>query len=90
MNLTIEWAFGILVSFVIALLWHFIRVLDKKFDEANLERKQLHNELNSVKLGYATKLETRELRKEIIDLLNEIKSDIKQVNDKLDKKADKS
>lgn len=88
--LTIEWAFGILVSFFIALLWHFIRVLEKKFDDASHDRKDLRNEINTVKLSYATKQEATANVKNVMASLNRLEDKLDRVNEKLDKKADKS
>lgn len=88
--LTIEWAFGILVSFFIALLWHFIRVLDKKFDDASYDRKDLRNEINAVKLSYATKQEATANAQNVMASLNRLEDKLDRVNEKLDKKADKS
>ena len=44
--LTMEWAFGILTSFLIALLWHFIRVLDEKFEAIEAKHERVQGELN--------------------------------------------
>lgn len=88
--LTVEWAFGILVSFFIALLWHFIRVLEKKFDEASHDRKDLRNEINAVKLAYATKQEASANAQNVMSALNRLEDKLDRVNEKLDKKVDKS
>lgn len=88
--LTVNWAFGILVTFFIALLWHFIRVLEKKFDEAAHDRKDLHNEINAVKLDYATKQEANATAQNVMSALNRLEDKLDRVNEKLDKKADKS
>ncbi|WP_196229023.1 hypothetical protein [Kingella kingae] len=46
-------AFGILTRFLIALLWHFIRFLDKKFDDNDSGCERLVDELRGVSLAYA-------------------------------------
>lgn len=88
--LTVEWAFSILVSLLIALLWHFIRVLEKKFDAAEQDRNRLRDELNEVKLGYATKQEASANAQNVMSALNRLEDKLDRVNEKLDKKADKS
>lgn len=88
--LTVNWAFGLLVTFFIALLWHFIRVLEKKFDEAAHDRKDLRNEINAVKLDYATKQEANATAQNVMSALNRLEDKLDRVNEKLDKKADKS
>jgi len=42
-----------------------------------------------VEKPYQSKAEAREYKGEVLGLLREIKSDLKEVNDKLDRKADK-
>jgi len=49
----------------------------------------LRERLHEVEKAYQTKLEAREHKGEVLELLREIKSDLKEVNDKLDRKADK-
>ncbi|CRZ20925.1 MULTISPECIES: hypothetical protein [Kingella] len=88
--LTMEWAFGILTSFLIALLWHFIRVLDKKFDDNESACERLRDELNAVKLAYATKAEATANMQNVMNALNRLENKLDKVNDKLDKKADKT
>lgn len=88
--LTMEWAFGIATSFLIALLWHFIRVLDKKFDGNEAAYERLRDELNRVKLDYATKAEATANSQNVMTSLNRLENKLDRLNDKLDQKADKS
>lgn len=88
--LTMEWAFGIATSFLIALLWHFIRVLDKKFDDNEAAYERLRDELNRVKLDYATKAEASANAQNVMSALNRLEDKLDRLNEKLDKKADKS
>lgn len=87
--LTVEWAFGFVVSIAITALWRFVNAQAEADKVLTLEIKALNEKLHIVEKNYQTKTDARETRKEIIDLLNEIKSDLKKVNEKLDKKADK-
>ncbi|QMT33464.1 hypothetical protein LNQ82_02850 [Conchiformibius steedae DSM 2580] len=87
--LTVEWAFGILISFLIALLWHFINDLKRRFADAEHDRTRLREQLHQVEKNYQSKAEAREQRGEIAELLREIKANVKEVSEKLDRKADK-
>ena len=87
--LTIEWAFGLVVSFLIALLWHFIRVLEKKFDESEQHDERLREILNKVQLDYATKAEANANTQNVMNALNRLENKLDKLSDKLDKKADK-
>ena len=87
--LTMEWAFGIATSFLIALLWHFIRVLEKKFDDGETAYERLREELNQVKLAYATKAEAIANNQNVMLSLNRLENKLDRLNDKIDKKADK-
>lgn len=87
--ITVEWAFGILFSFILAAFWHYVRGLSERFNKSECDRAQLHQEINQVKLDYMSKDEARTYRSEIADLLREIKADVKEVSEKLDRKADK-
>ena len=88
--LTMEWAFGILTSFLIALLWHFIRVLDEKFEAIESKHERVQGELNAVKLDYATKAEAAANSGNVMKSLERWESKLDRLNDKLDKKADKA
>lgn len=87
--LTVQWGFGLLTSFILAAFWYYMRALSDKFKAAEQDRAELRKELIQVKLDYSTKEELRESRYEIMDLLREIKEDLKKANEKLDRKADK-
>ena len=87
--LTMEWAFSILVSFFIALLWHFIRVLEKKFDDGEAAHERLREDVQRVKLDYATKAEAQATAQNVMSALTRLEDKLDKVNEKLDKKADK-
>lgn len=90
MPLTIETVFGGAVSFLMALLWYYIRTLADRFKEAETERRALRERLHEVEKSYQTKFDAREHKGEVLALLREIKTDLAKVNEKLDRKADKS
>ncbi|MDO4656811.1 hypothetical protein [Kingella sp. (in: b-proteobacteria)] len=88
--LTMEWAFGILTSFLIALLWHFIRVLDEKFEAIEAKHERVQGELNKVKLDYATKAEATANSGNVMKSLERLEAKLDKLNDKLDQKVDKA
>lgn len=88
--LTLEWAFGILMSFVIALLWHFIRQLENKFAEAQKDRGHLRQSMHDIEVRYATKAEAQANQKNVMDALGRLENKMDKLSDKLDRKADKS
>lgn len=87
--LTIEWAFGLVVSIAITALWRFVNGQAESHKELIREIKELNEKLHDVEKSYQSKSEADKNRSEIMELLKEIKGSLKEVNQKLDKKADK-
>lgn len=84
-----EFAFKTLWGVATAAGWFWINGLSAKLREAEQERTALRERLHNIELNYQSKNDTKELRREILDGLNEIKSSLHHVNEKLDRKADK-
>mgnify|MGYP006892967564 CR=1 FL=1 len=57
--------------------------------EARKDRDELLGRLHSVETSYQTKAEAKDNRNEILNLLREIKADLKEVGQKIERKADK-
>ena len=87
--LTIDYVFQGAIGIVMTVLWRYIGKVDGKFDSVQAENHALRERLHEVEKVYQTKAETREYKGEVLELLREIKSDLKQVSDKLNEKADK-
>ena len=87
--MTFEFAFKTLWGVATASGWFWINGLSAKLRGAEQERTALREPNNNTELNYQTKHDTKELRREILDGLNEIKSSLHHVNEKLDRKADK-
>ena len=87
--LTIDYVFQGAVGIVMTVLWRYIGKVDGKFDAVQTDNLALRERLHEVEKAYQTKLEAREHKGDVLELLREIKSDLKEVNDKLDRKADK-
>lgn len=84
-----EFAFKTLWGFATAAGWFWVNGLSQRLKEAEQERAKLRERVHDVEKSYQSKSDARELRTEILDNLREIKGNLKEVNDKLDKKADK-
>ena len=87
--LTIDYVFQGAIGIVMTVLWRYIGKVDGKFDSVQAENHALRESLHEVEKVYQTKVEAREYKGEVLELLREIKSDLKQVSDKLNEKADK-
>lgn len=87
--LTIDYVFQGAIGIVMTVLWRYIGKVDGKFDSVQAENHALRERLHEVEKVYQTKAEAREYKGEVLELLREIKSDLKQVSDKLNEKADK-
>jgi hypothetical protein len=86
--LTIDYVFQGAIGIVMTVLWRYIGKVDGKFDSVQAENHALRERLHEVEKVYQTKAEAREYKGEVLELLREIKSDLKQVSDKLNEKAD--
>ena len=84
-----EFAFKTLWGVATAAGWFWINGLSAKLRAAEQGRTALRERIHNIELNYQSKNDTKELRREILDGLNEIKSSLHHVNEKLDRKADK-
>ena len=84
-----EFAFKTLWGVATAAGWFWINGLSAKLRAAEQERTALRERIHDIELNYQSKNDTKELRREILDGLAEIKSSLHHVNEKLDRKADK-
>ena len=87
--LTIDYVFQGAIGIVMTVLWRYIGKVDGKFDSVQAENHALRERLHEVEKSYQSTAEAREYKGEVLELLREIKSDLKQVSDKLNEKADK-
>lgn len=84
-----EFAFKTLWGVATAAGWFWVNGLSAKLSAAEQDREALRERLHNIELNYQSKNDSKELRREILDGLNEIKSSLHHVNEKLDRKADK-
>ena len=87
--ITVEYVFGLVMSFLIALLWYWVKSISDDLKEARKERDALLGRLHGVETSYQTKAEAKDNRNEVLTLLREIKADLKEVGQKIERKADK-
>lgn len=72
-----------------AAFWRWADKLGKNDDEITKKLELMLKQIHEVELSYQSKDEAKRERSEVMDLLREIKSSLKEVSDKLDKKVDK-
>ena len=89
MNLTFEWLAGILGSAAIAAFWKWTDKLSKADDEISKRLDALQQHIHAVELHYQSKDDAREQNHKITALLQEIKADLKELNQQIHQKADK-
>ncbi len=87
--ITVEYVFGLVVSFLIALLWYWVKSISDSLNDARKDRDALLGRLHSVETSYQTRAEAKDNRAEVLSLLREIKADLKEVSQKIERKADK-
>ena len=88
--LTIEWAFGLVISTAITSLWRYVNSQAEIDKELARDIKHLTTKLYEVEKDYQSKADARRESEEIKRLLKEIKDDVKEVSNKINQKADKS
>jgi Tfp pilus assembly protein PilO len=87
--LTVEYVFGGLVSFVVALLWYWIKGIKDEQQTARAERAELKDKLYAVMLGYATKQEAAANQQNVMAALGRLEDKMDNLSNKMDRKADK-
>lgn len=81
-QLTGSLIFNLVIGVAGTFISFWIHGLDKKFDE-------LKAQINDIKHEYQSKEIAQEQAKHLDDVLTEIRNELKRINEKLDKKADK-
>ncbi len=84
---------GTVITLLSSIFWFWVHSIQKKQDEErqrNLEiGKNLQKFKDEVYQNYQTKNEAKDNFQQIMKSLDDIKTDVHQINDKLDRKADK-
>ena len=91
--MTPEMLYNALLSFIAAVGWYWVRGIDKKQDEdkTRMDRmeRDMRDEVRDIRSEYQRRDDAAREAEQTRSLLNEIKTDIRGISDKLDRKADK-
>ncbi|WP_274571569.1 hypothetical protein [Neisseria leonii] len=87
--ITVEYVFGLAVSFLIALLWYWVKSISDGLKEARAERDRMRAMVHQVKLDYATKSEARDNHRHVMNALERLENKFDRLAEKLERKADK-
>lgn len=88
--ITVEYSFGVAVSFLIAVLWYWVKGISDGMKDARYERDRMRDALHKVEINYATKEEAAANQHNVMELLNKLDGKMDKLADKLDRKADKT
>ncbi len=89
MALTIEAAFQTLLGLIISIIGFYVKSLAAKLEKNDKENQRLTERLHDIELCYQRREDARRENEQITALLKDIRHEVKEVADKLDRKADK-
>ncbi|WP_066568073.1 hypothetical protein [Snodgrassella sp. CFCC 13594] len=87
--ISFEVAFSAVFGLLTSALWAWVNSISKRISQSSEECKELRQDINNVRLAYQSRDDARRENEQITGLLKEIRADLKEVSEKLDKKADK-
>lgn len=90
MAFTIEAAFQTALGLIISIIGFYVKSLSAKLEKSDAAYQKLIDRLHDIELSYQKRADARLENQQITDLLKEIRREIKELSDKLDKKADKT
>ena len=85
-----EFGFKTLWPIATAAFWFWVNSISGRLKEADKRIENLKEELHEVKLSYHTKQDAKADSTNIAAALERIENKLEKVNEKLDRKADKS
>ena len=83
MAFTIEAAFQTALGLIISIIGFYVKALSAKLDTSDHDNQRL------TELSYQRREDARRENEQITELLRDIRNDVKEVAEKLDRKADK-
>lgn len=89
MAFTIEAALQTALGLIISIIGFYVKNLASKLDKHDKENQRLTERLHDIELSYQRREDARRENEQITALLRDIRNEVKEVADKLDKKADK-
>lgn len=90
MNITFEWVAGTLMTLAIGGFWRWADKLGKSDDEITKKLEAIMKQVHDVEKHYQSKADARVDSDKVMELLKEIKADVKEVRNELYKQKDKS
>ncbi|MDF7676056.1 hypothetical protein PT286_04815 [Neisseriaceae bacterium ESL0693] len=78
------------LGLVISAFWFYVRHLSERLTASDQSFRQLTERLHQVELSYQSRADALRESEQIMRLLHEINTELKELNDKLNQKADKS
>ena len=89
MAFTIEAAFQTALGLIISIIGFYVKALSAKLDKSDYDNQRLTERLHNIELSYQRREDARRENEQITELLRDIRNDVKEVAEKLDRKADK-
>lgn len=87
--ISLDMAFQALLGLASAGFWMYVKNLSDRMKDATEERFDIYKQIAQVRESYQSRDEARREFAQMMDLLKEIKADLRDVAEKLEKKADK-
>lgn len=85
--------YGAILSMISAIFWYWVRGIDARQNETKqlLTRleERLHEEVRMVSKEYQRREDAHRDQQQLMLIMQEVKSQLNKINDKLDRKADK-
>lgn len=89
MAFTIEAALQTALGLIISIIGFYVKSLAAKLEKNDKENLRLTERLHNIELSYQRREDARRENEQITELLRDIRHEVKEVADKLDRKADK-
>lgn len=87
--ISFESIFVAVVGLLTSAFWIWVNSISKRINDSNHECKELWQDINNVRINYQSREDARRDNEQIIGLLKDIRAELKDFNEKLNRKADK-
>lgn len=87
--MTIEIVVQTVTGLVVSAFWFYVRNLSDRLIAGDRAHQQLTERVHQVELSYQSRADAIRENEQIMQLLREIRTELKELNDKLNQKADK-
>jgi hypothetical protein len=89
MAFTIDAALQTALGLIISIIGFYVKSLAAKLDKSDKDNQRLTERLHNIELAYQRREDARRENEQITALLRDIRNEVKEVAEKLDRKADK-